>query len=114
MTTMIAITDEQGTRMLDMTNVERLIGTMESDWNVGKFNLPAGWFETIKGLNKEQLEHLTAQLMSIASYKARLWYGAFTKEHIELVKALHEIRALAVQQGFDLWPHLWPRLEGKP
>lgn len=102
----IQITDENGTRTVNMAPVESYDRGLEDDITARRFFCNPRRTDALKGMSQEQLMHLATILTSKVELYARLYDSSFGSEHIELVSKMRGLREAAGAIGEDLWPSL--------
>ena len=116
MTTYAVITDENGTREVDLSAVDEIIGPLidairddsEDPLRFGKAAFEASQRLRDADLSEEQLRLCADNLITQVVYFARMWKMSLTRKHYEFLGQMLELRDLAATADppVDLWPSL--------
>jgi len=102
----LQITDENGTRIVDMAPVEQYERGLDADIQARRFFKNPQRISALRDMTQEQLMHLASILTSKVEEYARLYDGSFSAEHVDLIQKLRGMREAAQAVGEDLWPEL--------
>lgn len=111
MNSWIEITDDKGTRIVDMDPVESYADNLRATIQQRRFFKVPTRAEALRKMSQEQLVYLASTLTCMVEEYAWLYDGSFSKEHAELVDKLREVKKAADESGLELWPELSKQLK---
>lgn len=96
----ITITDENGSRVIDMAPVDELVRRVSSRQDR---DTPRE-LELLRELGRDQLQYAMIELMGLLRREQGLTQFLYTAKGQEHIADVTELKQAAVDAGFELWP----------
>ena len=110
----VEISDKNGTRTVDTTQIDAIMEFVndhvmqDKPLELGKSSFEAVEMLRNADLSNEQLRWLADQLIGKVFHFGRMWKSSLTRKHYEFLKKLLDVKDMAQKADppVDLWPEL--------